>query len=201
MIQAETPRMTSECCTSSATETKLNGRVQYDANLHKKRNESRMWCVAGCPSPSRPVPSCPVPSRPVPSRPVPSRPVPSRPVPSRPVPSHPIPSHPVWVKWWLLVLAWDNWSTWSINVYMHIYGISGKVSHLSHTVPSRPVLSRPIPSRPILYGSNGGYWCWPGTIGPHGPSMYTCKYMASQARCPACPIPSRPVPSHPVQPP
>ncbi len=57
------------------------------------------------------------------------------------VPSHPIPSHPVWAHWWLLLLGWDNWSTWSINVYMHIYGISGKMSHLSRPIPSRPIPS------------------------------------------------------------
>ncbi len=105
--------------------------------------------------------------------------------------SHPSLPCPVWANWWLLVLAWDNWSAWSINVYKHIYGISGKVSHLSS----------PIPSCPVLYGPIGGYWCWPETIGPYGPSMYTSIYMASQARCPTCPAhPSlpHPIPSHPI---
>ncbi len=114
------------------------------------------------------------------------------------VPSHPIPSHPVWAKWWLLVLGWDKWSTWSINVYMHMLGISGKMSHLSHPILSHPVPSHPLPSHLILYGPNGGYWCWAGTNGPHGPSMYTCIYWASQARCPTCPIPSYPILSHPI---
>ncbi len=94
-----------------------------------------------------------------------------------------VPSCPVWANWWLLVLVWDNWSTWSINIYKHIYGISGKMFHLS---------------RPVLYGPIGGYWCWSGTIGPHGPSIYTSIYMATQARCSTCPILSHPILSHPV---
>ncbi len=212
---------------------------------------------------------------------------------------------PIGANWWLLVLGWDNWSTWSINVYKHIYmasqarcppcpvpscpilshpilygpiggcwwwagtigphgpsmytsiyiwhlrqdvplvpscpvlsrlvlscmgqlvavaaglgqlvhmvhqciqayiyiyGISGKMSPLSRPVPSCPVPSRPVPSRPILYGPIGGCWCWAGTIGPHGPSMYTSMYMASQARCspcrvPSCPVLSCPILSHPI---
>ncbi len=60
----------------------------------------------------------------------------SRFVPSCPVPSCTSPPPLVGVNSWLLVLAWDNWSTWSINVYMHIYGISGKVSRLSHPIPT-----------------------------------------------------------------
>ncbi len=140
-------------------------------------------------------------------------------------PTCPIPSCPEWANWWLLVLAWDNWSTWSINVYKHIYGISGKVSRLScpilsymgqlvaigagvgqlvhmvhqciqvyiwHLWQGVPL----VPSCPVLNGLIGGYWCWPGTIGPHSPSMYTSIYMASQARYPTCPVPSCPVPSY-----
>ncbi len=60
---------------------------------------------------------------------------------SCPILSYPILSCPVWANWWLLVLGWDNWSTWSINVYRHI---SGKMSHLSCPVPSHPVPSCPV---------------------------------------------------------
>ncbi len=71
--------------------------------------------------------------------------------------------------------------------------------HLRQGVPlTSPIPSCPVPSHPVLYGPIGGCWCWPGTIGPHGPSMYTSIYMASQARCPTCPIPSCPILSHPI---
>ncbi len=118
----------------------------------------------------------------------------SCPIPSHPVPFCPIPSCPVWANWWLLVLGWDNWSTYSINVYKHIWHLREDVP----LVPSHPILLHSVPSHPILYGPIGGYWCWAGTIGPHGPSMYTSIYMASQARCPTCPVLSHPIPYHPI---
>ncbi len=72
-------------------------------------------------------------------------------------------------------------------MYTSIY-----IWHLRQDVPL--VLSHPVPSHPVLYGPIGGCWCWAGTIGPHGPSMYTSICMASQARCPPCPIPSHLIP-------
>ncbi len=39
---------------------------------------------------------------------------------------------------WPLVLAWDNWSLWNINVHKHGNGISGQVSQLSCPVIRQP---------------------------------------------------------------
>ncbi len=124
---------------------------------------------------SHPIPSCPIPSRSIPScmgqmvaigaglgqlfhmvhqciqtyiwhlrQGVPL--VPSCPVPSHPVPSRPVLSSPEWANWWLLVLAWDNWSTWSINICAYIWHLRQGVL----LVPSCPILSRPIPSCAVL---------------------------------------------------
>ncbi len=117
----------------------------------------------------------------------------SCPIPSCPVPSHTVLSHPVWANWWLLVLGWDNWPTWTINVYMHIYGISGKMSHLSHPVPSHPIPSCPVWANWWLLVLGWDNWpTWTINVYMH---IYSISGKMSHL---SHPVPSHPVPSHPV---
>ncbi len=67
--------------------------------------------------------------------------------------------------WWLLVLAWDEWSTQMVHQCTKVYGIWAKMSH--H-----------IMSHPPLWGAVGACLGW--MVCSNGPSMYKSIWYLGQ---------------------